>query len=390
MTTVHSMRAMTDVEAATRYAIAAKSISADTFFSWSAELVRNVVAAYFADHKLADERSAFEAWWLMVRDDLIHDTDPRRHAESAWYARAAASPSVCGDVQWSLVNPQGKIVAVEDTCVKAWARISGYKPTVEGLLGYEQQGWRVLSHTSRPMQAAAGVPFEAISKILNEVMEHAVANGADSRSMPDEYVAVAHFVSYPEKYGYVVQQTAQASSYTTPVAWVRKHPDTGALSGDWLWNDNIEQCRKDSGVWFPLGFIHAAQPAREDHECTYENGDGVCRECAELAQMARLEASVRRYQEMVDVLKQRLHDVTHPEAVEPQTSETKAATGLGWRVRELRAKDGTLMDCFVEAPAEGDMPYGLQVLGDDYTGYGDLARKHEHCKMIVEWANRND
>ena len=183
---------------------------------------------------------------------------------------------------------------------------------------------------------------------------------------------------------------AMQGPQTNVVAWVRKHPDTGALSGDWLWNDNIEECRKDSGVWFPLGFIHAAQPAREDHECTYENGDGICRECAELAQRARLEASVRRYQEMVDVLKKRLHDVTHPEAVEPQASETKAATGLGWRVRELRAKDGTLMDCFVEAPAEGDMPYGLQVLGDDYTGYGDLARKHEHCKMIVEWANRND
>lgn len=45
-----------------------------------------------------------------------------------------------------------------------------------------------------------------------------------------------------------------------PVAWVRKHPATGELSGDWLWNDVIEQCRKDSGVWFPLGFVTAPQP----------------------------------------------------------------------------------------------------------------------------------
>ncbi|KVE08402.1 hypothetical protein WS65_09290 [Burkholderia anthina] len=44
------------------------------------------------------------------------------------------------------------------------------------------------------------------------------------------------------------------------VAWVRKHPDTGKLSGDWLWNDVIEQCRKDSGVWFPLGFLTAPRP----------------------------------------------------------------------------------------------------------------------------------
>lgn len=60
---------------------------------------------------------------------------------------------------------------------------------------------------------------------------------------------------------------------------------------------------------------------------------------------------------------------------------------LGWRVRELRAQDGTLHDCFVEAPAEGDMPYGIEVLGDDYTGFGGVERKYEHCKMIVEWAN---
>ncbi|WP_186112043.1 hypothetical protein [Burkholderia gladioli] len=65
-----------------------------------------------------------------------------------------------------------------------------------------------------------------------------------------------------------------------------------------------------------------------------------------------------------------------------------AHSGLGWRVREIRNPDGSLMDCFVEAPAEGEMPYALQVLGDDYTGYGDIERKYEHCKMIVAWANR--
>lgn len=72
----------------------------------------------------------------------------------------------------------------------------------------------------------------------------------------------------------------------------------------------------------------------------------------------------------------------------PAQADERTATGLGWRVRERRWPDGSLMDCFVEAPAEGDMAYGLQVLGDDYTGYGDIERKYEHCKMIVEWANR--
>ena len=43
-------------------------------------------------------------------------------------------------------------------------------------------------------------PFKEISMILNEVMDVAVKNGADSRSMPDEYVAVAYFLCYPEEY----------------------------------------------------------------------------------------------------------------------------------------------------------------------------------------------
>ena len=52
-------------------------------------------------------------------------------------------------------------------------------------------------------------PREAIGKILTEVMDIAVSNGADSRSMPDEYVEVAAWLcgipaqnapSVPENY----------------------------------------------------------------------------------------------------------------------------------------------------------------------------------------------
>lgn len=45
------------------------------------------------------------------------------------------------------------------------------------------------------------IPMKEIGEILTEVMDIAVKQGADSRSMPDDYVAVAHFVCYPEQYG---------------------------------------------------------------------------------------------------------------------------------------------------------------------------------------------
>lgn len=64
-----------------------------------------------------------------------------------------------------------------------------------------------------------------------------------------------------------------------------------------------------------------------------------------------------------------------------------AKIGLGWVVRERRAPNGELLDCFVEAPKNNGMAYALEVLGDDYTDYGDIDAKLEHCKMIAAWAN---
>jgi len=66
---------------------------------------------------------------------------------------------------WRLITPEGNIAATETTCIRAWARIDGYKPTVEGLLGYEEKGWRV---TPTDSAANAGaVPSDAEILALN-------------------------------------------------------------------------------------------------------------------------------------------------------------------------------------------------------------------------------
>lgn len=49
--------------------------------------------------------------------------------------------------QWNLLYPDGSIAATESSCIKAWARINGYKPTIENLLGWEQMGYRVVPAT---------------------------------------------------------------------------------------------------------------------------------------------------------------------------------------------------------------------------------------------------
>jgi len=58
------------------------------------------------------------------------------------------------------------------------------------------------------------VPIAEISALLNEAMARATENGADSRSMPDEYVAIALFTCYPERYGYVAHPASEQKALT--------------------------------------------------------------------------------------------------------------------------------------------------------------------------------
>jgi hypothetical protein len=52
---------------------------------------------------------------------------------------------------WNVIDPAGNIVASETDAIRGWARIAGsYKPTVEGLLGFHDQGWRVLPKATPP------------------------------------------------------------------------------------------------------------------------------------------------------------------------------------------------------------------------------------------------
>ena len=70
------------------------------------------------------------------------------HFEREWYLRGdelEKSKQEQGEtVAWNVIDPSGNIVATEKDAIRGWARVEGYKPTVEGLLGFHEQGWRVL------------------------------------------------------------------------------------------------------------------------------------------------------------------------------------------------------------------------------------------------------
>jgi hypothetical protein len=68
-------------------------------------------------------------------------------------------------VAWNVIDPTGKIVATEMNSVRGWARIEGYKPTVEGLLGFHEQGWRVVP-TTPPQRTWVGLTDGEVDKMI--------------------------------------------------------------------------------------------------------------------------------------------------------------------------------------------------------------------------------
>ena len=55
-------------------------------------------------------------------------------------------------VAWSVINPEGQVVATAKDAIHGWACLGGFKPTLEGLLGFHDQGWRVVPSTAPPQR----------------------------------------------------------------------------------------------------------------------------------------------------------------------------------------------------------------------------------------------
>lgn len=97
--------------------------------------------------------------------------------------------------QWGYV-PAGAQPAPTEMSITTWA-LSEMFLSLDGhdkaQPGYEwRKGWNdAIRQAMDYAQPAPSVPREAIEKMLTQLMDIAVSNGANSISMPDEYVEVA-------------------------------------------------------------------------------------------------------------------------------------------------------------------------------------------------------
>lgn len=92
-------------------------------------------------------RMALEALETVVVDVKTTPTAYEVQRQTIAAIKEALAQPEQEPVAWNVVDPTGKIVATEMNSVRGWARIEGYKPTVEGLLGFHEQGWRVVPTT---------------------------------------------------------------------------------------------------------------------------------------------------------------------------------------------------------------------------------------------------
>lgn len=97
-------------------------------------------------------------------------------AEMAALAQPEQEP-----VAWNVIDPTGNILATEKNAIRGWARVNGYKLTVEGLLGLHELGWRVLP-TSPPAAQPEPTPWRdmvVVSLVREGINKHRARELAD-------------------------------------------------------------------------------------------------------------------------------------------------------------------------------------------------------------------
>ena len=139
------------------------------------DMMREALAERYAGHNpLGGPAKVFDAMAAAIRAGDSYGSVLRQ------YGFLEAKPAQQEPVAWNVIDPLGKVVATETNAVRGWARIDGYKPTVEGLLGFHEKGWRVVPTAPQPPAQQEpkpiGKPHRAVmgdygAKLVNQRIE---------------------------------------------------------------------------------------------------------------------------------------------------------------------------------------------------------------------------
>ena len=69
-----------------------------------------------------------------------------------WAIKEALAQPEQESTNWHVIDPTGNVVATEKDAIHGWARLGGFKPTLEVLLAHHESGWRVVPAPPLPVQ----------------------------------------------------------------------------------------------------------------------------------------------------------------------------------------------------------------------------------------------
>ena len=86
--------------------------------------------------------------WLVT----AHEQAMKGVKEAITAIKEALAQSKQESTNWHVIDPTGNVVATEKDAIHGWARLGGFKPTLEVLLAHHESGWRVVPAPPLPVQ----------------------------------------------------------------------------------------------------------------------------------------------------------------------------------------------------------------------------------------------
>ena len=104
------------------------------------------------DEALKLALDALENISTALREDDVLGSDIEMLLNAAAVIRVALAQPEQESTNWHVIDPTGNVVATEKDAIHGWARLGGFKPTLEVLLAHHESGWRVVPAPPLPVQ----------------------------------------------------------------------------------------------------------------------------------------------------------------------------------------------------------------------------------------------
>ena len=104
------------------------------------------------DEALKLALDALENISTALREDDVLGSDIEMLLNAITAIKEALAQPEQESTNWHVIDPTGNVVATEKDAIHGWARLGGFKPTLEVLLAHHESGWRVVPAPPLPVQ----------------------------------------------------------------------------------------------------------------------------------------------------------------------------------------------------------------------------------------------